>query len=1561
MRAMKKITLAAVIISLLLPLRATSARVRGADSAPASRAAPAAWTLQGRVFEGLVGDETHPLPGVTVSAYGANNAYPDSGAFIASATTDAEGWYGLEVSEGYEYYHIRETDPDGYASIGATSVDGSVVGSNWIQYVAPLDGKVLTGNKFWDRPPILSGRVYSGSVGSEHAPLEHVTLELHCSDDAGVVGDLIDTTSTDAEGWYGLRAYTGCEFYNIVERDRSGMTSVGATSVSGAVQGENWIQYQIPLQGQTLTGNKFWDKLVAAPPDLTVTDLWREGNVACYQVVNAGSGSAGAGHRTVLFVDGAGVTEEMVGVPLESDQDYEGCFDWACSGAEDQVEVRVDAEDVVIEIDEDNNTRAETWACDVTPPEIVSDVSVEVGQEGATVSWETDEVSDSLVRYDEVAGRYGLEVGDGALRVGHVVALSGLEPATTYQAVVESRDGAGNTATSDAFVFQTLPPAPGRPPRVTLDAPAMLRGTVTVTASTSGGAGVEQVVFTLGEERLLTDYAPPYRVTIDTLAFENGVGDLAARAVDATGLAAEDAQQVTVKNLKDASSPEVEITVPKQGDTVSGIVSVTAVLTDDTGIVSARFHVDGDYQQFESFDVTSPPTDATVTYLWDTRGLTNSLSYRLAVQVFDTEGKVGLDTADVTVQNVAPPPPPSPARLEVTNHTLTRVQNRFIVGLKVENTGDYEARNVVIRDGMIGFQPIAMEASGVKYLPRYHPQGGYGYVEIASEATIPAGGWDIFFYNVMPVMTYPSTSKPEVGFFVDMTWDSAVSSGYHNYVKQPVGLTTGGETVSQAHAKALKQADYLIVTNPYRLFLFYNPGLDRNKKYCDLLLSTMAELAYEKNGALGYIDTYSAPALRNLITSGGSWSSRLKSGWDSNGYLLLVGENQVVPGWSRHFGTKYTTKGDIPFVASPTDYPYASTAGTELKPELSMGRIIGDTPALQIIAIRNSLRSFRGEAGYDYDGLFTFAVSGFPACISGKCDNLDFEHEVSSISKVLSGSIVGMRTPDLAKYDTQGNILVGPTKHAITTTFFTHSADKDIVFLAGHGNAGSWDVFNTGDILAQQAPFGTHSPFVFASSCATGNYPAGFGFAESMLTRRAAAYMGAVEIGACNTDHTCPHADTFFSNWSPSESFALALKQTKQQLGSGFVDRWWNAIYHVFGDAKFGSLSGLAAAAEAAPAALHAPPDAVGIEIPAYEIVEMGGADGVEIPGGQLLLVAGQPMVPVYGTFYTYPSVHHVQDVRLVHRSEPVAVDALTIPTTTYALPTVDALGGAAANPHEPAWWPDETFSWSVEEGPTTTTLGITVYPFAYDPVTKRGLFYQAYEFEVDHVSSAVAITRLETGRPSYEPGEPVRVDLALESGLSEGQDVAIQGVIQEAGPGTVVDGLELRTLKAMEGKATYTAVWDSTGFEPGSYSVAVDLVNEGGIRLDTAMASFQLGESAGEITDFTVDSVQFDAGERLGVSLAFSNAGTVPITGTLVVQIQDEGEEIVAEFSEPFAGLEPGMGASMEAAWDTAGVGVGDFAVVGYGLYDGKGCEPVVISVGSGRRVYLPVVLKSS
>ena len=124
---------------------------RPAHAAPPQTDAPnASFTFQGRVYEGDVGDQSRPMEGVSVSLFGAGNPYPAPGQLITTTTTNSEGWYGLTADEGWEYYSIREDNPAGYVSVGATSVDGTVRDADWIEYVIPLDGLTLTGNKFWD-------------------------------------------------------------------------------------------------------------------------------------------------------------------------------------------------------------------------------------------------------------------------------------------------------------------------------------------------------------------------------------------------------------------------------------------------------------------------------------------------------------------------------------------------------------------------------------------------------------------------------------------------------------------------------------------------------------------------------------------------------------------------------------------------------------------------------------------------------------------------------------------------------------------------------------------------------------------------------------------------------------------------------------------------------------------------------------------------------------------------------------------------------------------------------------------------------------------------------------------------------------------------------------------------------------------------------------------------------------------------------------------------------------------------------------------------------------------
>lgn len=272
----------------LLVAFALLAGLSGPFDAAARPASPdAEWRLEGRVFSGSAGDESTPLDGVTVELYAANNPYPASSTFLRSTTTDATGWYGLTVydTDYYEYFFLREVDPSGYVSTGASSVNGVVQEDNLIQYMIPLTGKTLTGNKFWDKRLLLSGRVYDGPVGDESHPLSDVLVSLTCTTEMNDIGTVVITTTTDAEGWYGLdlsslipgtlTAATNqstdftdpCQYYNILESDPYGYRSAGATSVSGTVRAVNWIQYHSPILEQTLTGNRFWDQV--KPPPFT--------------------------------------------------------------------------------------------------------------------------------------------------------------------------------------------------------------------------------------------------------------------------------------------------------------------------------------------------------------------------------------------------------------------------------------------------------------------------------------------------------------------------------------------------------------------------------------------------------------------------------------------------------------------------------------------------------------------------------------------------------------------------------------------------------------------------------------------------------------------------------------------------------------------------------------------------------------------------------------------------------------------------------------------------------------------------------------------------------------------------------------------------------------------------------------------------------------------------------------------------------------------------------------------------------------------------------------------
>ncbi len=107
-----------------------------------------------------------------------------------------------------------------------------------------------------------------------------------------------------------------------------------------------------------------------------------------------------------------------------------------------------------------SGTPTPTPTPDITPP-IISDITVfNITLNAASISWVTNENSDSIVDYGTSSGSYGFSetgstVASGSNTFWHTVGLTGLGVSSSYYFIVSSTDPNSNTATSSEQTFTT--------------------------------------------------------------------------------------------------------------------------------------------------------------------------------------------------------------------------------------------------------------------------------------------------------------------------------------------------------------------------------------------------------------------------------------------------------------------------------------------------------------------------------------------------------------------------------------------------------------------------------------------------------------------------------------------------------------------------------------------------------------------------------------------------------------------------------------------------------------------------------------------------------------------------------------------------------------------------------------------------------------------------------------------------------------------------------------------------------------------------------------------------
>jgi len=844
-------------------------------------------------------------------------------------------------------------------------------------------------------------------------------------------------------------------------------------------------------------------------PDLVITDMWNEGDQIWYQIWNAGDVAAQAGHYTRLRVDGLQQTgdADYIDVALAPGERLKRAFtrSWVCSSPQDTVEVCADYESTVGEDDETNNCREETWPCDTTPPQITSGPTISTTTTTqAVIIWQTDEDSDSVVRYGKQAGIYDLEKQDPSPVQAHLVTLTGLDPSTVYHYVVQSTDPSSNTVASKEGFFETAPLADGEPPIVSsFQITHVGKERYEFAAEASDNVGVERIEFYLDGELIWIDYTPssPYRAplapsrldmtreefysqhTATAVAVDRNGNELTDHLDDPFTPADEDMDVTVVFR-----APSADYTIYTDAATVPSDtfveIEVHAVqyvwecryVPDPRGgfefcadraqdVARVEFYVDGDLKHTSNF----PQTRHIHSYDWDAGGLSAGTQHTISVTVVASDGSEHYPTPPRTVSIVRAQP-----HIWV-RRTVSRIGNYFDVELTVGNSGVGNAEVAQIRDNLTGFQPIS-KTEGAEYTVNvtYDPNTmlSTATIDFLTGKTIAPGESLRVAYLAVPILHPDLEDDAYVigGEEVSVSYTDSAGSQVEA-LDLPCQVTSDDELLAEAVGLAVREADYLIVTNPTYLFFF-----NANNDDVNALLSTMAHLARLKAGVLGHLTDEHRTDPDSGRAQIREWGSVMKredgtpNGYLYSGYLLIVGESEIVGSYFSKHKTGYSLWTETRRVRW-TDLPYGNTAGAIEKPELAVGRIIGNNARELVIPLQTSINVYLQETGFEFDRSDALAISGpGPGAVT-------FEQNMEKVAEILEqeSSVVKLKWREVGNFAAE---------------FRQHDANKDVIFYRDHCSPNSWSGgIDTGDFTGvNPIDFADSKPFVFACCCSSGRY-----------------------------------------------------------------------------------------------------------------------------------------------------------------------------------------------------------------------------------------------------------------------------------------------------------------------------------------------------------------------------------------------------------------------------------------------------------------------------------------
>lgn len=911
--------------------------------------------------------------------------------------------------------------------------------------------------------------------------------------------------------------------------------------------------------------------------------------------------------------------------------------------------------------------------------------------------------------------------------------------------------------------------------------------------------------------------------------------------------------------------------------------------------------------------------------------------------------------------------------LEISR-SVRRLDNVFRVTLDLYNGGAIPANVNRLVDHVIGLQPILsqvvdgslvyhLEIQEVEMVP-YSNYSGYYDRGVAVRFDIDQPGSADYLqllpgesasvsYLAVPILPEnpypPSLGTPEHPL---EAW-LVTNNDFYSVVAFDLSGTLvddpsyGMLPLEQAMANAVKTADYLIVSVPLRIYNMmaaHDPDDE-----VEALFSNLAHLAMLRNGVLGGLYTYQTHPLDDLIEPGGYWAEALNPVFKQNdgGYVLLVGETEIMP--SHYVSDDYFggTVGSI----DESDLWYAHTGGQSARPELVLGRLIGNEVADLNGQVLEMIGILTGQPGYfGFDASDGLVVSG------GGEGNGSFRSDAERMEVKLNDR--GVSTTRLN--------MTGVVSLTQLISYQTHITDQDLVFYRGHGYVDNWTWgFQSDYVKANYYNFGQANAVVFAAACQTGNYERGddLNLAELVLARRPAVYLGSTENSERTSNRNAFRA--LMGRWQDDESFGVAVTQVKRILPD-FEDgsnTQWIFEYNLYGDPRYAQFGG-APMASAADRSMVVTPTLEGanvkITLPEWEIETVDGYHQVSLPGGLDLGEEGGYLVPIWKVAVDLPPGQEVQDVLLTGRTNLVITGSIDLPLWELAYDGAPPMAPPAA-PAATGWYPalDRVLNWSVEEAADgSSTVYITLFPVNYHADTGDLLYYRTFMLSVETFASPVELVSLSVAPGSYEPGDEVPLLLTVDAATNQ-RTVAVQVSVRSPAVGAVVEGLPLLLIDDLEGRALLEINWSARHVEAGDYGILVELFDASGRLLDTATTDLRLGTPAARVSWLGASPEVFVPGDPVSLDLRVVNTGTVPLTGTAVWLLRAGPALSITEIiTAPVSGLAPGRSTVAHAVWDSSGASEIRYQVMGYFRFQSQTTAPEKLWIHQPV-ILLPVVVR--